>query len=301
MTDKQGCTGPVGEPPVEPGLCERLERCEVVYYPVSPFALPQGDDQRFLLDQKLARGSHKNISFDPYKDRLTNYHKHSPGQGARLRDLIRNFSRQATAWLSTVLPEYAAAWQLDRATLRPEEEATRRLRLTARNDLLHVDAFPTRPTNGRRILRLFANVNPSEPRIWVTSEPFARLLDRYGREVGLPARSGLPWTARLHDQVGRLFDPERPPRSVYDDFMLRFHGFLKANNTFQEHCPKRYWTFPPGSVWVAFTDAVCHAVLRGRSALEHSYFVPPESLHMPAGAPAACLQRACGRPVLNAA
>jgi len=301
MTDKQVHTGAGSDTPTEPALSERLERSEVVFFPVSPFALPQGDDQRFLLEQKLARGSHKNVSFDPVKDKVTNYHKRTPAQAERLHALLQNFAQQATAWLSTALPEYAGAWQLDRATLRPEEEATRRLRLTARNDLLHVDAFPTRPTNGRRILRLFANINPSEPRIWVTSEPFARLLERYGREVGLPARTGLPWSSRLHDHVGRLFDPSRPARSVYDDFMRRFHDFLKANNTFQEHCPKRYWTFPPGSVWVAFTDAVCHAVLRGRSALEHSYFVPPESLRMPAAAPAACLQRACGRPVLNAA
>ena len=42
---------------------------------------------------------------------------------------------------------------------RPVEEATRKLRLKARNDLLHVDAFPTRPTNGWRILRCFVLID----------------------------------------------------------------------------------------------------------------------------------------------
>src|SRR5207245_630655 len=98
------------------------------------------------------------------------------------------------------------------------------------------------------------------PRIWVTSEPFSRLLERYGREVGLPARTGLGLRRRLTDSVLRLFNPHRPPNSVYDDFMLRFHDFLKGNDTFQEHCPKRYWTFPPGSAWIVFTDTVSHAV-----------------------------------------
>ena len=51
---------------------------------------------------------------------------------------------------------YAATWKPDRGSYRPEEEATRRLRLTARNDLIHVDAFPNRPTQGYRILRVFA-------------------------------------------------------------------------------------------------------------------------------------------------
>jgi hypothetical protein len=287
--------------PGSASLAERLERCEVVYYPVCPFPLPAREDQRFLLDQKLGRGSHKNISYDPAKDRLGGFRQQSWEATQRLHGILAEFSRTTTAWLATLAPEYAAAWQPDRVSLRPEEEATRHLRLTARNDLLHVDAFPTRPTNGRRILRCFVNINPTEPRIWVTSEPFARLLDRYGRDVGLPTRAGLGWGQRLTDAMLRLFQPNRSRMSVYDAFMLRFHDFLKANDAFQEHTPKRYWTFPPGSAWIVFTDAVSHAVLRGRGALEHSYFVAPHSLRMPSAAPAACLQRACGRPVLNAA
>src|SRR5271154_6832068 len=47
---------------------------------------------------------------------------------------------------------------------------------------------------------------------------------------------------------------------------------LKAHDEFQERAPKKLWTFPPGSVWLAMTDACSHAVLRGRFALEHSYF-----------------------------
>jgi hypothetical protein len=83
--------------------------------------------------------------------------------------------------------------------------------------------------------------------------------------------------------------------------MLRFHDFLKANDDFQEHGPKRYWEFQPGSAWLVFTDTASHAVLRGRFALEHSYFVPPEALVLPDESPPALLARACGRPVLPAA
>src|SRR5262249_24405286 len=93
--------------------------------------------------------------------------------------------------------------------------------------------------------------------------------------------------------------PGRRQRSPYDTFMLRFHDFLKANDEFQEHGPKRFWSFAPGSAWLVLTDVASHAVLRGRYALEHSYFVAPGSLALPDLSPPALLERACGIPVSN--
>jgi hypothetical protein len=279
-------------------LAERLERGDVVYYPICPFSLPEGDDRRFLLDQRLGSRAHKNISYDPYTGKAGGFAVASPAQAARLRDLLESFSQTATAWLIATLPRYASAWQLDRVSFRPEEEATRKLRVTARNDLLHIDAFPSRPTNGYRILRLFVNVNLTEPRVWVTSDPFPRLLARYGREVGLPA-GGSQWFQRLGQGMIGLFRPGRPRRSVYDAFMLRFHNFLKTNHHFQEHGPKRFWHFQPGSAWLVLTDTASHAALRGRFALEHSYFLAPQTLALPDEAPAALLERASGIRVLN--
>src|SRR5271165_5909162 len=110
------------------------------------------------------------------------------------------------------------AWQLDRVSFRPEEEATRKLRLTARNDLLHVDAFPSRPTNGHRILRLFVNLNPTEVRVWATSDPFPRLLVRFGETVGLPRTTSTNWAWRLREQIMGIFRPGKVRRSVYDAF-----------------------------------------------------------------------------------
>jgi len=285
-------TGPLEEP---------LERGEVVYYPECPFPKPLGDDLRFLLEQRLASRAHKNISYDPASGKAAGFYKQSPAQAARLRDLLASFSRTTTAWLARTLPRYSRAWQLDRVSYRPEEEATRRLRLKARNDLLHVDAFPSRPTQGKRILRVFVNVNPTEPRVWITSDPFARLLERYGARAGLPSRHELGWASRMRHGMLRLFRPGRTSRSVYDSFMLRFHDYLKANEAFQEHGPKHFWNFPPGSAWMVFTDTASHAVMRGRYALEHSYFVSPESQALPAESPPALLERACGMPVLECA
>jgi hypothetical protein len=287
------------EPHLPPSsLEERLERGEIVFYPTCPFSLPEGDDRLFLLEQRLASRAHKNISYDPLRGTAAGFHKQSPEQAERLRRLLVSFSETATAWLARTLPRYSHGWILDRVSYRPEEEATRVLRHKARNDLLHVDAFPSRPTQGQRILRLFANVNPVDPRIWITSEPFAKLLERYGAKAGLPGKRGPALMKRLQDGVIGLFRSTRKRRSAYDSFMLRFHDFLKDHEEFQERGKKRFWSFPPNSAWLTFTDTTSHAVLRGRYALEHSYFVAPSALALPDESPAALLAKACGAPVL---
>jgi hypothetical protein len=304
-TPKEGVQRGSGETATEPSgvpasssLEEHLERGGIVTYPVCPFPLPAGDDRAFLLGQRLGRG-HKNVSYDPASGTTAGFQQGAEAE--RQRGLLASFSRTATDWLSRTLPRYARAWKLDRVSFRPEEEATRRLRQTARNDLLHVDAFPSRPSHGHRILRLFVNINPSEPRVWITSEPFARLLERYGREAGLPAAHDFGPVGWLRRGVFRLFRPGLAHRSAYDRFMLRFHNYLKANDDFQERSPKRLWNFAPGSCWLVFTDTASHAVLRGRYALEHSYFVAPEALALPTESPPALLERACGLPVLERA
>jgi hypothetical protein len=275
----------------EQALAERLERGEVLYYPTAPFALPAGDDLAFLLQQELGTLAHKNISYNPTTTAVAGHIRKGRDQTDRLERIFGAFSAAVTIWMTRTFPRYSQGWQLDRCSFRPQEEATRRLRLTARNDLLHVDAFPGRPSRGCRILRVFANINPHEPRVWVTSEPFARLLDRFGHATGLPV-SGGGWLRQLGRGLWRLCHPKQARRSTYDAFMLRFHDFLKANEDFQDRGPKRLWTFPPGAVWLAMTDTCSHAVLRGRYALEHSYFLSPETLFLPAESPPALLAAA---------
>jgi 3-deoxy-D-manno-oct-2-ulosonic acid (Kdo) hydroxylase len=288
-----------GEPAL--AMAQRLERGEVVFFPRAPFPLPTGEDHAFLLQQQLGGAVHKNISYDPATGRAGGFARSSSVDADRLRELFASFSQTTTDWLSRTLPQYSAGWQLDRISYRPEEEATRRLRHLARNDLLHVDAFPGRPSQGRRILRVFANVNPTEPRIWVTSSPFAALLEQYGEAAGLPGRNGADWLGHLREGVVRLFRPGQAPRSAYDSFMLCFHDYLKQNEEFQERGPKRLWTFPPGSAWVAVTDTCSHSVLRGRYALEHSYFVAPHVLALPDESPPVLLTKACLRQVARKA
>ena len=280
---------------------ERLERGEVLYYPGCPFSIPSDDERAFLATQQQGGTVHKNISYDPIKDRVHGCKQSASEHATRLRQVLGTFAASVRQWLESQLPRYSRHWELDRVSYRGLEEATRQLRLHARNDLLHIDAFPTRPTNGWRILRVFVNVNFTEPRVWVTSDPFGRLLERYGHQVGLPARGfSLGKLMRKLRDVPQLFRPSSRPRSEYDSFMLRFHHFLKANEEFQERTPKRLWSFAPGSAWLAMTDTASHAVLRGRHALEHSFFIAPDSLALPDESPAALLAQKCGFKVLAA-
>jgi hypothetical protein len=274
----------------------RLERGELVFYPKCPFPLPTGDDLAFLLAQRRARFSHKDISYCPRTGNVAGFVKCDCAQSDRLARLFADFSSHVSDWLGREFPGYRDALTPDRATFRSEEEATRRLRYLARNDLLHLDAFPNRPSHGRRILRVYVNINPTEPRVWVTSEPFAKLLERYAADVGLT----LPHAMGLLQRVLYAFNPTVPARSSYDAFMLRFHDFLKESEMFQERGPRRLWRFPPGSAWVAMTDACSHGELRGRYALEHSFFVPVEALALPDESPAAVLARA-NQPIFSRA
>jgi hypothetical protein len=273
----------------------RLERGELLFFPICPFPLPQGDDLRFLLEQRLASGflhlRHKNISFDPETGRVSGYRWRSSEQGQRLRGLLAGFSGVATAWLARLLPHYTRGWRLDRATLRTEEEATRPLRLTARNDLLHLDAFPTRPTQGWRILRLFANVHPTDPRVWVTSETADRLLARYGSAAGLPLTGAAGWgesLRRLFNLLQRTVRRDRPTTR----FMHRLHDHLKLNDAFQEKAPKLLVL--SSRIGLAGDDRWPEpAELRGRLRLEHSYFVSPQVLLLP-GNHRRAARTACG-------
>ncbi len=275
-------------------LEERVERGEIITFEPCPFDLPEGDDLTFLMQQQIKGASHKNISYNPESGAISGFVHHSQNQANELQRLLGDFSTRATTWLAKMLPRYAQSWQLDRATLRPEEEATRKLRLTARNDLLHFDAFPSRPTRGQRILRLYVNINLTDDRVWITSETFAKILERYGDKVGLPAQYSPTWVHRVGLGLIGIFQPNVLERTAYDEFMLRLHHFLKNNDEFQERAPRRLWHFKPRTAWLLFSDAISHAELRGQHALEHSYFIAPQSLALPDEAPAALLDRPGG-------
>ena len=231
-----------------------------------------------------ARSIHKNIAYKPALDKLSGLKE---GDLEATRNAMREYSEAARAFLKRILPRYSQAWKVDYASFRSIEEEGRDLPLTKRNDLLHIDAFPSRPVFGDLILRCFTNVSPNQARRWMTSDPFAVLAQREA------AHADLDSFAQSNDDLRRavvrgLAKMGLPlvDRSPYDAFMLSFHDWLKHNAQYQADCPKYYFDLPPGSTWLVFTDVVPHAVLSGRYAVEQTMIISRQTLANPERAPA---------------
>jgi 3-deoxy-D-manno-oct-2-ulosonic acid (Kdo) hydroxylase len=216
-------------------------------------------------------------------------------QRARVHAIMRGYSQRATAFMATFLKRYAASWKIDFASFRPIEESGRQVALHARNDLLHFDSFPTRPSHGDRLLRIFTNIHPERPRVWLTTDHFEALVGQFAERVGLHRKPGAVetwthWTVRAAARLG-LPVVDRPR---YDRFMLRIHHAMKEDAGFQQTCRKERWEFPAGSTWIVFTDSASHACLSGQYALEQTFIVRRSSLACPEKAPIAILERLWG-------
>ena len=135
-------------------LCGELEAGNILYFPQTPFAFPD-DDLKFLLGRKQTDASfHKNIAYRPAEDRITGLDKSAQTRKSivyarSLRDIR---SVRLNFWPNCCRHTPESGSSTSRATGRWKKQG-RPARLRARNDLPHVDAFPTRPTNGDRILR----------------------------------------------------------------------------------------------------------------------------------------------------
>lgn len=272
--------------------CAQLEAGDIIFFPETPIKIPP-EDLDFLLGHQHVFGAfHKNIAYRPVEDRITGFDAQDSSTPKHLRDIMRRYSRDVIDFLGGFLGPYRAQWKVDYASYRPEEEEGRDLALRKRNDLLHTDAFPTRPTHGDRILRFFNNINPAKTRNWITTETFDVLLEKMrtgklngGSSVQLPSSMAMPGMKRALAALGFGALAPSLKRSPYDEFMMRFHNYLKENSDFQQKCPKQHWEFPPGSSWMVYTDMVSHAVLSGQFALEQTLIVARQAMVAPEKSP----------------
>ena len=283
-------------------FCRELEKGNILFFPSTPFDFPQ-DEIDFLLQQKQTKSKgRKNIAYKPDIDRISN-HDGDPKSEIRLKEVLRNYSERASRFLTELLEPYSKEWKLDYTSFRPFQEKGRDLRIRARNDLLHVDAFPTRPLHGNRILRFFTNINPTMSRNWITSEPFAVLAEKFGGNgVSYPKSVGYSLYDCIQRKMKLLLKSsgiKKSLRSPYDAFMLNLHNFLKENVDFQKNCRKDYWDFPPNSCWAVFTDQVSHAALSGQYALEQTFLVPVSAMLYPDQSPLYVLERLSGRRMID--
>ena len=277
-------------------LYTHLERGNILFFPRTPFPLSEAE-RDVMRSTSLTGGSlHKNIAYRPASDKVTGFDRSSANDSEKLREVLRAYSQRALGLLRGLLPRYMEGCRVDYASFRPQEEEGRDLPTKKRNDLLHVDAFPTRPTKGDLILRVFTNINQTKPRVWLTSDPFQPLAERYAMDAGLPEIAKQPAGSPLKNILRAVGLPILD-RTAYDRFMLGFHDYLKFNEQYQRDCSKYRFEFPPDSTWMVFTDIVPHAVLSGQHALEQTVIVRRESLAARQHAPIDILEALCGRPL----
>jgi hypothetical protein len=270
-----------------PAAAAALESGDVLFLPRLEFEIKPSE--RPLFSQLIAATA-KNISFDPSSGRLKGTALDRSDQ-APLRDLVSRFSSRATTLVDQLLPAYRDRIELGRTSFRPVEIAGRASSWRKDDTRLHVDSFAATPVHGRRILRVFTNVNPDRrPRSWRIGEDFERVAQRFVPALRLP----LPGSGTLL----RLLRLTRSRRSAYDALMLQLHDRMKADTDYQVRAPQTPVDFPSGSTWMAFTDQVSHAAMAGQYQLEQTFLVPVAAMLDPGRSPLRILERIVGRRLL---
>lgn len=279
--------------------CSQLEAGDILYFPQTPVPIP-ADDLTFLLGQQQTSSSlHKNIAYKPDRDKLSGVDEKQAkaAEVEHMQQVMRRYSASVENFLAEFLAPYQRRWRLDYASFRPLEEKGRDLPVRRRNDLLHTDAFPTRPTHGWRILRFFHNIHPSRTRDWAVGEPFARFVGAFTPgKLATPHPDGS--LARAGKQIAKASGlaslVPQWKRGPYDEFMMRLHNTMKEDSAFQADCIRQEVQFAPGSSWMVYTETVPHAVLAGQYALEQTFLVDPEAMVTRESAPIAILEKIAG-------
>ena len=259
-----------------------LESGGVLVLPRLAFALSQ-EEKRFLSPQWSDHRA-KNISLEG--DSL----KGARGAAqdlAALAAMVVRFAASAAELVSGLFPRYAPYVKTARTSFRPQSAVGRALSWRKDDALLHIDAFPSRPNHGERILRVFCNVNPSEDRVWRVGDGFEAMAQTFLPRIRRPVPGAATLLAALRVTKGR--------RSEYDHLMLGLHDCAKADRDYQRNCPQQVLRFSPGTTWLCFSDQVMHAAVSGQYMLEQTVHLPIAALYRPDSSPLAILEKLCGR------
>jgi len=260
---------------------QALENGKVLYFPSLAFAL--NEKEQTLLSPSILDKKAKNISYDGRSDRLggANLTGHETDH---LKTMIRRYSIESRRFLEKILPHYKPHLKQGKTSFRPVEIAGRKTSYRKDDTRLHVDAFPSNPTRGHRILRIFTNINhEGKSRIWRLGEPLEDVLKRFLPMASPPIRGMsalLKWLKITKDY-----------RTPYDHYMLRIHDTMKGDEKYQKAVPQEEISFPPGSSWIVYTDQVSHAAMSGQHVLEQTFHIPLNGLKDESTAPLKVMEK----------
>ena len=264
-----------------------LEEGSVIRLPRVSFVLT--DSERRFLSPAWSDGRAKNISLEGGSLKGS---AGSDANRAELAAMVARFAAAAAGLVAALFPRYAPYVKRARSSYRPQGAVGRDVSWRKDDSRLHIDAFPSRPNHGERILRVFTNVNPSEDRVWRVGEPFETMAKTLLPRISAPLPGSSTLLAALHVTKGR--------RSVYDHLMLNLHDRAKADLAYQRDCAQETVHFAPGTTWICFSDQVMHAAVSGQFLLEQTIHLPVSALYDPSRSPLAILERLTGRSLVAA-
>jgi hypothetical protein len=274
-------------PEIVAKAADALESGKLLYASQLPFDL--SDTERRFLSPDCLDGKSKNLSFRPDSGIL----KGTRYQGAEREELLamlRRYYTLAFDLLQALCPGYSASLRPGFTSFRPAEIAGRSTSWRHDDTRLHVDAFPSRPMQGLRILRVFTNVNPRVPRVWRVGESFEQAARHFLPRMKPPR----PAAASLLYWLGII----KGRRTAYDHFMLGIHDRMKADQDYQSQVRQAQLEIPPGTTWACYTDSVSHAAMSGQFAFEQTFYLPVSAMKDPERSPLQVLERLVGRALI---
>jgi hypothetical protein len=265
---------------------KQLENGNILYMPKLSFSLQ--NEELPVLSTKISNHKAKNISFNSQLNQLhgVNHMDYDP---IMIKNMMARFAKYSYALINQVLPSYSKALQIGRTSYRPIEIHGRIPKSYRKDDTrLHVDAFPASPNQGRRILRVFTNINPNgKSRVWRYGEAFQHVVNRF-----LP-KIGNPWPGR--SAILKALKITKSFCTEYDYIMLNIHNKMKADMRYQKTAVQGEIDFAPGNTWIVQTDHVSHAALSGQFLLEQTFYLPVEAMKHPELSPLRILEAAKGK------
>lgn len=259
-----------------------IEQGRILHFPTLAFAL--SETEKSFLTPTYADPKSKNISFHPQTKKLWGIQNLTDAQHIQLKEMLERYANSAIGLIKNLLPRYAAHMSVGRTSFRPVQVSDRATSYRKDDRRLHVDAFPSAPNQGKRILRVFTNVNPhGEDRIWRIGESFDEVAARFLPQIKKP----LPGSATLL----RAFKITKSYRTMYDHYMLQLHDMMKGDEEYQKSARQQEIRFSPGSSWIVQTDHVSHAAMKGQYVMEQTFYLPVNAMQDESLSPLRTLER----------
>lgn len=263
-------------------MLDALESGALIYFPRFAFDLLESE-KPLLKEQNAYPLQGKNISYHCKTEILKAVDKTSDIY-VPLKNMMHRYADFSHAILNKLFPHYEPSLIRARTSFRPVEIAGRKAPSYRKDDkLLHVDSFPGTPCQGKRLLRVFSNVNPDgKDRVWRIGDDFGAVVQHFKSQLKRPPA--------FYKHVLERLKITRGLRTDYDALMLQLHNAMKSDSAYQQNVKQETIHLASGGLWIVYTDQVSHAAMEGQFCLEQTFLLPVNGMKDPKKSPLSVLE-----------